>query len=186
MLLKSEWVKLDRDPYFKFLSITRSMNDCISFPTQHTEKARHRRELNPVPTESGVPPPESFAFLLLLYLKGKSKTWRNKPRSLFLQEKKAHEHLAATLSWHHRGISLGHEAETRRKRQLVSPIPSISQNDTVLYDRVHGIHINKPRRLSGDTQSCWQDSQVKRTAKFTAVTEKRQTGQFKLPHPLPH
>ena len=104
---------------------------------------------------------------------------------MFLQEKKARKHLAATLSCHHRGISLGHEAETRRKRQLVSPIPSISQNDTVLlYDRFLCIRI-KQTSIPGDTQSCWQESRVKRTAKFTAVTKKKKTGQFKLPHPPP-
>ena len=35
------------------------------------------------------------------------------------------KHLAATLSCHHMGISLDHEAETRRQK-AVSPFPSIS------------------------------------------------------------
>lgn len=89
-----------RGPYLNFFNITRSSND-FSFPTQHTEKARHRRELNPVPTESGVPPPESFAFFVVAVLKrAKAKPGGT---NLFLQEKKAREHLAATLSCHHMG-----------------------------------------------------------------------------------
>ena len=94
-------------------------------------KARHRRELNPVLTSQ-----ECHHRGLLLFCcccnKGKSKTWRNKTKILFPQEKKTTQHLAAILFCHHMGISLGQEAETRRKRQLVSPIPSIPHNDTEL------------------------------------------------------
>lgn len=51
--------------------------------------------------------------------------------SLFLQEKKARKHLAATLSCHHRGISLGHEAETRRQDNWFPQSPAFPR--TTLY-----------------------------------------------------
>lgn len=125
---------------------------------------------------------------------GKSKTWRNKPGGLFLQEKQNPSN--TWLRYLHRmRISLGHKPETRRQT-TGSPVPRHSPQWPRCIGWFHDIlfHINKttiPASLvmlkscsPFATQQDTGQKQWRLSCPVYSCNERQR--QFKLPPPTPH
>lgn len=116
----------------------------LSHPPSILKKSKTPQGIEPCPDSQ-----ECHHRSLLLFccccIKGKKQNLEEQNKVCSSRKRKP-LHTGLLYYCHHKGISLGHEAETRRKRQLVSPIPSIPHNDTELawlIPRYSFIHVNK-------------------------------------------